>query len=63
MLTSELLHSTIEFERRRDAEAARMRHLAKLAARCCTTASRGLRTRLLAALRPVLARGERGAQR
>ena len=55
-MQSELLLQTIEFEHRRDADGARLRHLVAVAARCCTVASNGLRTRLGARVHALLGR-------
>ena len=53
-MQSELLLQTIEFERRRAIDAARLRHLVALAARCCVVTSNGLRARLSARLHRLM---------
>lgn len=52
----ELLLQTIEYERRRDAERARLWHLASVAVRCCTTAKASIVSRVRARARAAAGR-------
>lgn len=47
-IMNEMLVRTIEHERRQDAEAAWLRHVAAVASRCCAAARRDLKAQLRA---------------